>query len=135
MKVNMKMSGTEEFHAALRALPDGVRVQVLQNAVEDIAKGMTNDIVANVPVRTGTLRDSYVWEMESTEGFHKSKAQIGTTKDGFYWHWVEFGRPNMSAKPYVRPAFDRWRRKSRRIIRKHFEAALGVAMRKARRKK
>jgi hypothetical protein len=45
---------------------------------------------------------------------------------------VEFGRHNMEAQPFVRPAFDKWKRKARKIVRFHFERALGVQMRKKR---
>lgn len=131
MNVNMKLSGTEEFHQALRALPNGVKAQVLGNAVAEIAAGFTKEIIATVPVDTGTLRESYVWEEQPVDGT-KAKALIGTRKEGFYWSWVEFGRPGVAPRPYVRPAFDKWRRKTRKIIRTHFEKALGVAMRKAR---
>ncbi len=41
-----------------------------------------------------------------------------------HWHLLEFGTVNMEARPYLRPAFDRFRGQAERIVGKGFAVRL-----------
>jgi len=134
MNVNLKMRGTQEFHDALRRLPREVKVQVLANATDEVSRGFLADITAGIPVDTGDLKEAATREERNLPGTRdRAGFLIGFRQPGFYWSWVEFGtKHGVKAQPFVRPAFDRWRRRFRKVLRKHMEKAVGVSMRKAR---
>ena len=129
---SVQVQGLDQLAKALRELPqrvarNGMRAAVYAGAkvIRDEAKLQapvaTGDLGANQPPR-GTLKRSVIMkqipELSGTQKqtffvtvrhgkkYRKQGKKGNLSQDAWYWRFVEFGTVKMSARPFLRPAFD-----------------------------
>lgn len=124
--------GLKELNEALKLLPDRIAKNVLRGAVSSGAAVIRKEAKAKAPVYTGPLSAGHpppgtlkkaVYQKQIREystlvkqtffvGVRNGPKVNRKTKekdfsaDAFYWRWVEFGTSRMSARPFLRPAFE-----------------------------
>ena len=75
-----------------------------------------NEAKKNVPVDTGVLKRAIFMKQirEASNnskqtyyvGVRKGKGERKKNRDGWYFHFVEFGTRKMPAQPFLRPAYE-----------------------------
>src|SRR5690606_1574350 len=80
------------------------RTVIEKKALEEAGEHMRKEIQYSVPVRTGALKATII-----KESVQNGKILIGPSQQGpaFRAHFVEYGTSKMSAKPFMRPTFER----------------------------
>jgi len=113
LELSAKFEGGKELVNALKQLPKALRKSALKSMLRKVAKPVLADARTRVPVRTGGLRDSLAIGTTLTKrqrrfSIKTGDAQIflGAGKGGAHAHLIEFGTSKMSAKPFLRPAWD-----------------------------
>ena len=94
---------------ALRRLPLNLQRNVMSGAVRAGATTISDSAKTCVPVDTGTLQKSIgVTKRKSSQGVYKFSVspRKGGKNSGWYGHFVEFGTSKMSARPFMRPAYE-----------------------------
>lgn len=124
--------GLAELHKALQQLPVEIERKLLQGALRAGLKEMQAAAKANVPVKSGALRDSIKVRVRNKKDRWRLKGSVvAGNKTAYYAHMVEFGtaahlikpknrkslffagvmrelveHPGATPKPFMRPAFD-----------------------------
>lgn len=105
----------------------------IEKIINEGAKLIKKDAKSRVPVDSGDLKKSI--KVKKLE-IKKNRIKIGVgpvyekggDDDVFYWYFVEFGHPesddNYPAQPYLRPAFEKNKRKVKRTIKKEINKLL-----------
>ena len=118
-RFSMKIEGGKELAANLRALPASVSQPIIIRALKDAAEPMrvrmgqlaprepgAPDIADNIGIsvanRIGDVGGGR-WEAKHDQEF---AVAVGPTKSFFYGIFLEYGTIKMSARPFMRPAFD-----------------------------
>jgi len=98
-----------------KVLRDATRAgaEVLRQEVEDRAPILTGKLKKNVVVvtqkgrRRGEIASGvHIRGVNPDTGNSDNKMKASNPRNAFYWRFVELGTSNMSAHPFVRPAFD-----------------------------
>lgn len=109
-KTRNVVRGDKEILAYLKTLDKEVK-DILSEAAEAGAKIVYDDAKSKVPVDTGNLRDS----IEMKEGKKTEKRAIWQViinlKKAFYGAFVELGTKDRPARPFLRNAVDRNKRR------------------------
>jgi len=63
-------------------------------------------------VQTGFLKKNIAYELVGNDTAH-----VGANKDVKYAYWLEYGTPKMKARPYLRPALIREKKKILKIFK------------------
>lgn len=120
MNISVSIKGGAEIAAKLKRLSDDVAGKALENAVVSGALLIQNAAKKKAPVRTGNLRrsihigghsdqselaDSTGGDLGGNKNDGKS-AEVLVGTDVVYAASHEFGRGNLAARPYMRPALD-----------------------------
>jgi HK97 gp10 family phage protein len=126
------VTGLEQLGRALKAFPEVIAKKYLRRATYTAAAVIEADAISRAPVNTGALRDHiaifkrasddnsahYAIGIRGIRLNRKMKKVLriirrqnggGRTQvegDVFYWRFVEFGTSKMSARPFLRPAFE-----------------------------
>jgi HK97 gp10 family phage protein len=144
----VKIHGLRELQRAMRELPRRMDRRILNAALMAGARPMVADAKANVLVDTGALR-SAIRATPLRKTSHTSTVQIGIGRARqtkaqrmagakryvpFYGLFLEFGTSKMSAKPFLRPAFERNKRSAVEIIRERIATRIAAEAEKLRRK-
>ena len=129
---SVRVQGLDQLAKALRELPQRVVRNGLRAAVYAGAKVIRDEAKLQAPVATGdlganqpppgTLKRSVIMkQITELSGAQKQtffvtvrhgkkyrkQGKKGTlSQDAWYWRFVEFGTIKMSARPFLRPAFD-----------------------------
>src|SRR5262245_16626103 len=99
-----EITGLDELLAAFTALPEAVRVNVLQDVCLAGAQVIQAGASARAPRLTGALAADIRIDMELiAEGF---VAKIGPSKRSFYGLFQEKGTKHQPAYPFLKPALD-----------------------------
>ncbi len=126
------VKGLSQLSAALKELP----LRIARNALrQSVAKGalvirdeakvrapVSNGPVAPDDPLPGTLRraivikhdaqrsnafsQTYVVAVRQGKRYRRRGKKGNRSQDAYYWRWVEFGTVKMSARPFLRPAFE-----------------------------
>lgn len=117
IKLTLSIAGCKELEADFKLLSKSEQRKVSKKAVRAGAVVFRDAIRASAPVRTGRLKKSV--SVDTARGsltagvkFKKirvtKKSKKGKSKKTlpFYWWMIENGTSKMSARPFVRPAFD-----------------------------
>lgn len=159
--VSIKIDGLKELQRALELLPKEIQGRPLKSAVSAGAKVILDEAINKAPVgETGNLRKAlyrYRSRSQSTVGketylvgVRKGKGIYGNTRlnrrlgrvgkkyttqgEAYYWRFVEFGTSKMSAKPFLRPAFESQKERAVQIIKERLGKAIEAQARKLIRK-
>jgi HK97 gp10 family phage protein len=128
---DVTVTGLKELADAMRDLPTRIGRNVLRGATNAGASVIKKDAVARAPVYAGDdpradpgrlhralyqkqIRDQsndlkQVFYVGVRSGKDQQKVKRGkkvSNLDAFYWRFVEFGTSKMSARPFLRPAFE-----------------------------
>jgi len=131
MEIATRIDGLQELARACRELPDRIGRSALRQATSAGAKLVRDDAKTKAPIYTGpvsqghpppgTLRKQiYMKRDNGSSGPQKqvfivavrsgkkfqSVGKKGANQDAYYWRFVEFGTVKMTARPYLRPAFE-----------------------------
>jgi len=101
----VQVRGLEQTLDALRKLPPALRKQPIVDALEDGAKVVLQEELHQVPIKTGRLFNSLAISSVQTKKTVQV-IKIGTSSEGFYGTFLEFGTSRMVARPWMRPALD-----------------------------
>lgn len=108
MKVTWRFEGGKELAAALQSLPDRVSRKIQREVLKDIAEPMRARAAQMAPrgdPKAPNLADEMnIGNARSDDG--SVAVSVGPAPTAYYGRFVEFGTINMSARPFLRPAFD-----------------------------
>lgn len=132
--MTIQVEGLKELQRYLHQLPQEIQKRPLRSAVAAGAKVIADAAINNAPQgETGNLRKSiYRYRSRSQSatgketflvGVRKGKAKfrdnarnrrlgrVGKTYqtqgEAYYWRFIEFGTSSQTARPFLRPAFER----------------------------
>lgn len=122
------MAGTDQFNVAgaaemakvLRLLPDRVADKALAGAVLAAANVVKKEMRTRAPVRSvggekkmksktrapGHLAKHIIARRDKKTNKSSVSYQVGLSPSAFYGMFLEFGTRYISARPFMRPAFD-----------------------------
>jgi len=107
--VDVQVEGMDELLKKLNILPEKVQKNVISGAVRAGAKPMSTEAKLLVPKDTETLKKSI--GITKRRSKYKNILHFSVTprskKGGWIAHFLEFGTVKMSAKPFMRPAFEK----------------------------
>ena len=129
---SVKIDGLDQLAQALRELPKRVARNGLRGAVYAGAKVIRDEAKLKAPVASaplgpnqppqGTLKRSIIMKQvpelsgEQKQTFfvtvrhgkkYRKQGKSGNlSQDAWYWRFVEFGTVKMTARPFLRPAFE-----------------------------
>ena len=129
---SVQVQGLDQLAKALRELPQRVARNGLRAAVYAGAKVIRDEAKLQAPVATGdlganqpppgTLKRSVIMKqipelsgaqkqtffvtVRHGKKYRKQGKKGNLSQDAWYWRFVEFGTVKMSARPFLRPAFD-----------------------------
>jgi HK97 gp10 family phage protein len=125
----VQVKGLKELADALKELPNGIARNVLRGATGAGAAEIRKEAKLKAPVYTGPIsaghppagtlkRAVYQSQQRKLSSLvkqvffvgvrtgKKMKNKSGVSTDPYYWKFVEFGTAKMSARPFLRPAFE-----------------------------
>lgn len=107
---SMRVEGGSELLGRLNALPQAVGRPVLVEALKQSAAPIRRAMAQRAP-RSGLshphLADNISVSTARNQGKNEPAVAIGPAKDFAHrGYWLEFGTVKMSARPFMRPAFD-----------------------------
>ena len=129
---SVKIEGLDELARALKELPQRVARNGLRAAVYAGARVIRDEAKLKAPVAIaalgpdqpppGTLKRSIIMKqipelsgpqkqtffvtVRHGKKYRKQGKKENLSQDAWYWRFVEFGTVKMSAKPFLRPAFE-----------------------------
>lgn len=111
-RIGAEIIGGKELEAALKQLPKATAKNVLRRALRNAAKPTVTAAKQMVPVGpTGNLKVSLTVGARFYKRGAKTPGTVeifigATTPKGYHAHLIEFGTVKMSARPFMRPAWD-----------------------------
>ena len=104
--IESKLTG--DIAPGLEELAKNVQEKVLMTGVAAMAKVIYDEVLQNVPVKSGTLKASIyrVYSPERSSDQRKTYRVSWNKKKAPHGHLVEFGTSRAPAHPFIRPAFD-----------------------------
>lgn len=115
-RTRIKVTGTDKLQAQLDQLSDKARKR-LQEAVAEAADTVRDDARRRAPRDTGRLQNSIRVD-PAADGL---SAKVGPQdNDAFYAIWVEWGRKNAPAQPFMTPASELERARFAKRVRMAF---------------
>ena len=126
---SLRFDGGQQLAKGLNALWASVRGKVLREALRDAAEPMRESMGQLAPREPGKpdIADSMVisritsiGDVNGGQAERKNETEeavaVGPSRGFFYGKFLEFGTVKMSARPFMRPAFDRDAPKGLRIL-------------------
>lgn len=118
MASSLRIVGGEKLAAKMKALDHDLRKKIGRNAVRNGGKVVRQEIELSAPPRTdprfGHIADEVKLRVSNELSTSHSWVYLAyvahpskVTNDAFYWYFLEFGTSKMSARPFVRPSFER----------------------------
>ena len=114
MKFDFHIEGAKELDAALKRLGLDMERKIAKSAVRAGATVIAKEAKNNVPVESGTLRNSIrvvtrskrVGDAVASVVTRSGKKWRSKNMDAWYAPLIEFGTKNRPATPFLRPALD-----------------------------
>lgn len=126
------VQGLKELNDALKQLPERIAKNALRAGVYAGAKVIRDEakmkaprytgpvsqghpppgtlkrsiIMKHIPEQSGLYRQTFYVTVRSGKQYRNQGKKGNLSQDAYYWRWVEFGTAKMSAKPFLRPAFE-----------------------------
>jgi len=148
------VTGLRELEAALKSLPDRIARNVLRGAVAAGAAVVRKEARDLAPKSEGPQSDGHVpgtlkraiYQKQIRErssllqqtffvGVRRGRSAKSSAKgviDAWYAHFVEFGTSKMSARPFMRPAFEGKKRSAVDAIRAYLLSRIPNEIKKLR---
>jgi HK97 gp10 family phage protein len=105
ISLRVEVRGLQETIDALNQLPPALRRQPIPDALTDGGQVVLQEEATTVPIKTGRLfRSLEVSSVQTKKSVQVVK--VGTTSEGFYGTFLEFGTSRIPARPWMRPALD-----------------------------
>lgn len=115
MSISANIDG-KSLLKALSAFPKNIQKNVMTGATRAAANVVRDEARIRVPKKTKALAKSIVSIKRRAETRNQVKFSVtpskGKNKAGWRAHFIEFGTSKMSAKPFLRPAFEASENKS-----------------------
>lgn len=106
MAAGIRLEGGKQIAKNLKAMDEKLRKKAVDPALRAGIKKFVVEAQSRAPVDTGQLRDSIKARKDNKAGTRGSTVYVaGVIRSAFYWQFIEFGTSRMSAKPFLRPAF------------------------------
>lgn len=144
--VQVRIRGAREVREFLQGLPEKIARRHVGAALRAGAKIIAERAAQLAPQETGTLSRSLVVRVTRSPRIRDVRATIGTSKEAWYAHLVEFGtaphrqprmrrtHPGTAARPFLRPAEEQSRaevvRVAGEVLRRRLEAEARRAARR-----
>lgn len=139
--VRMEMKGLRELAAALKELDQDIQKKVARAATNAGAQVIKRLALQKVPVDTGNLKkhivarrqrrpDRKLTSQHAVTVRHKGKGVVGSPYQVGIFN--EFGTVKMSAKPWMRPAFEQGKHQAMEAMLKRLRDRIAKANRKTR---
>ena len=109
--VEIRVEGLEASRAALEAIIRQTKGDI-RGSLDVIGQQWVSEIAGRAPVRTGTLRRSYTYEVGSGKG----GTYVEVSSNVVYAPYQEFGTSRIVGTPHVRPGTDAVARKIPALI-------------------
>lgn len=150
MKISTEVSGFEELAEVFRTLPDIAQRRVYRQCLSAGATPILNLARRKAPnekIRRNTVkklnkRGSKLGELTVsiiTRKAYNARTKVGSRKikpygdkDAFFSVWFEFGSKNITAQPYMRPAYDEGKNAALEAFRKKMVERLPIELKKMR---
>lgn len=112
-----RIEGAAELEKVLKMLPKQITEKVLVSSVRAGANIVKKEMEARAPIGTeikkrkgrtlppGTLKKGIKTRRDKKSGASVT-IKVGVFKKGFYGQFLEFGTKEISAKPFLRPAWE-----------------------------
>lgn len=101
MSAEYKIKGLKELLPELEKLPAKIEANVMRSAMRAGAQVLEEEVLRNIPVATGALRDSVRVSTRSRRGVISARVRAGS-QEAWYWRFVEFGTAAHQIKPKTR---------------------------------
>ena len=127
--INVETKLTGDISAGLDRLAAAAGEATLRAAGFAGAQVFQKEAIARVPVDSGTIRENIIVKRaEESSDTNKKQTYLITVRtgkknaegDAFYWRFVEFGTSKMSARPFIRPAFESMKQTALAAMKKRF---------------
>lgn len=109
MSISANIDG-KSLLKALSAFPKNIQNNVMVGAIRAGANVIRDEARLRAPKKTKELAKSIVSIKRRAEVINQVKFSVtpskGKNKAGWRAHFIEFGTSKMSAKPFLRPAFE-----------------------------
>jgi HK97 gp10 family phage protein len=103
--IKVEVKGLKQTAEALRQLPFRMMKRTVIAGTITSGKVVLDELKRRVPRKTGRLAKSLTMTRPRTRRGNVT-IQVGPSKYGFYGRFLEFGTSKISARPWMRPAFD-----------------------------
>jgi HK97 gp10 family phage protein len=103
------VEGLDQLDSDLQDLCRRISGAELERITQLAGSEILQEVYRHAPVRTGALKSSIESFARSKASWARSTIQVADSKKGgIKWYAVllEYGTSRMSAKPFMRPAFD-----------------------------
>jgi HK97 gp10 family phage protein len=114
--IEVKVEGMEALKREFAKLPQELHAKALRLAVNAAAGVVRKQAMTTAPVDTRVLRKAiYQTRSRSESSASQETAIVGIRfgkkyrrrgMDAWYWKFIEFGTSKLSARPFLRPAFE-----------------------------
>ena len=105
----LTITGGRELAANLSRISSRLSRRIQIESLTEAAEPMRRSMSALAPQRAPKpdLKDMFVISLSRGQDRNEAAVAIGPTRSGFYASFLEFGTKYISARPFIRPAFDR----------------------------
>jgi HK97 gp10 family phage protein len=130
--LSLSLRGLDELAKGLRELSQSVRKQALTSALKAAGEPMRDRMSSlapwgqDDPHLANEIVMSFVRDVEGVKATTDGEATlaIGPSWNAFYGLFLEYGTVKMSARPFMRPAFDETSDESMAILARELWAAI-----------
>lgn len=103
--MTIELVGYDKLERALKKLPGKIAGKVIRSATLAGAGVIRKEARSRVSVDDGVLKKSISSKIKDKSPTHVTYS-VGPTNKAFYGTFIEFGTESITAKPFLRPAFD-----------------------------
>lgn len=135
----VKLEGVKELEKQFKSLEPKIARKIVRQSLRKAAKPMLMTMQAKVPVGVDPEEDPHIGKLKGSLKIRAMKRKknsygivIGTALKWFigyfYGAHVEFGTSKMSARPFMRPAFDEKKGEAESILVQEIREGLSEAV-------
>ncbi|KOF56120.1 phage protein, HK97 gp10 family [Clostridium sp. DMHC 10] len=114
----IELTGVDEILNRLQQMGENV-VRLENKALKNAAEPVLEDAKANVPIRTGKLKEGLkIGKIKNKDGVKYILVGVdrGDNSEIFYGKFIEFGTSKRAAHPFLQPAYEKNKNRIKEII-------------------